>query len=226
MVTVLSSLTHWSRDKMATVSQVAYSNAFFNENVWILITISLKFVPKDPINNIPALVLVMAWYQSGNMSLAEPMKVRLSTHICITWLQSVKMFQWCLCNYGTMVYLCLLLNLVVLKSSLGHTNIYQTYIEGLVQDCSISIANALEIMQSGTDHLYLQFILFPNIPIVQAFHYRDVMMNTMVSQITGVLIVYSTVCSGGDQRKHQSSASLALWGEFTSDRWIPHTKGQ
>ena len=32
----------------------------------------------------------------------------------------------------------------------------------------------------------------------------------MASQITGVSIVYSTVCSGADQRKHQSSASLAF----------------
>ena len=28
---------------------------FLNENIWILIKISLKFVPKGPINNIPAL---------------------------------------------------------------------------------------------------------------------------------------------------------------------------
>ena len=34
-------------------------------------------------------------------------------------------------------------------------------------------------------------------------------MSAMTSQITGVLIVYSTVCSCADQRKHQSSASLA-----------------
>ena len=39
-------------------------------------------------------------------------------------------------------------------------------------------------------------------------HYSDVIMSVMASQITGVLIVYSTVCSGADQRKHQSSASL------------------
>ena len=36
---------------------------FLNENVWITIEISLKFVPKDPINNIPALVQIMAWHQ-------------------------------------------------------------------------------------------------------------------------------------------------------------------
>ena len=41
---------------------------FLNENVWIPIEISLKFVPKDPINNIPALVQIMAWRQPGDKS--------------------------------------------------------------------------------------------------------------------------------------------------------------
>ena len=41
-------------------------------------------------------------------------------------------------------------------------------------------------------------------------HYNDVTMSAMVSQIPGASIVYSTVCSGADQRKHQSSASLAF----------------
>ena len=41
-------------------------------------------------------------------------------------------------------------------------------------------------------------------------HYNDVIMSAMASQITGVSIVYSIVCSGADQRKHQSSASLAF----------------
>ena len=41
-------------------------------------------------------------------------------------------------------------------------------------------------------------------------HYSGVIMNAMVSQIACVSIVYSTVCSDTDQRKHQSSASLAL----------------
>ena len=41
-------------------------------------------------------------------------------------------------------------------------------------------------------------------------HYGDVIMATMASQITSLTIVYSTVYSGADQRKHQSSASLAF----------------
>ena len=44
-------------------------------------------------------------------------------------------------------------------------------------------------------------------------------MSTMASQITSLMIVYSTVYSGADQRKHQSSASLALvTGEFPLQR--------
>ena len=41
-------------------------------------------------------------------------------------------------------------------------------------------------------------------------HYRDVIMSVMASQTTGVSIVYSIACSGVDQRKHHSSASLAF----------------
>ena len=41
-------------------------------------------------------------------------------------------------------------------------------------------------------------------------HYSDVIMDAIASQITSLTIVYSTVYSGSDQRKHQSSASLAF----------------
>ena len=41
-------------------------------------------------------------------------------------------------------------------------------------------------------------------------HYSDVIMGTMASQINSLIIVYSTFYSGVDQRKHQSSASLAF----------------
>ena len=41
-------------------------------------------------------------------------------------------------------------------------------------------------------------------------HYNDVIMGTMAYQITSLTIVYSTVYSGADQGKHQSSASLAF----------------
>ena len=42
------------------------------------------------------------------------------------------------------------------------------------------------------------------------FHYYDVIMGAMASQITSLTIVYSTVYSHADQSKHQSSTSLAF----------------
>ena len=44
----------------------------------------------------------------------------------------------------------------------------------------------------------------------RAWHYSDVIMGSMTSQITSLTIVYSTVYSGADRRKHQSSASLTF----------------
>ena len=48
-------------------------------------------------------------------------------------------------------------------------------------------------------------------------HFSDVKMSTTASQITGVLIVYLTVCLDADQRKYQSSMSLAF--VMGSHRW-------
>ena len=52
-------------DQMATIVQ--------NEKLCILTKISLKFVPKGPIDNNPALVLIMAWCWIGDKPLSEPM---------------------------------------------------------------------------------------------------------------------------------------------------------
>ena len=67
---------------------------FFNEKVWISIKSSLKFVPKGPINNIPALLQIMAWRQPGDKPLSEPMMVSLLTHICVPrpWNE---LMAWC-----------------------------------------------------------------------------------------------------------------------------------
>ena len=66
-----------------------------------------------------------------------------------------------------------------------------------------------------------------NLRITSAFleHYGDIIMSAMASQITGVSMICSTVCSGADQRMHQSSASLAF--ERGIHRWpvnSPHKR--
>ena len=67
-----------------------FKRFFQNENVWILIKISLKFVPKSPTSNILSLVQIMAWRRPGAKPLSEPMMVSLLTHICVTRPQWVK----------------------------------------------------------------------------------------------------------------------------------------
>ena len=73
-----------------------FEHIFLKENVIILIKISLKFVPKGPIINIPALVQIMAWRRSGDKPLSEPMMVSLPTHICVTRPQWVNKQEQCI----------------------------------------------------------------------------------------------------------------------------------
>ena len=62
-------------------------------------------------------------------------------------------------------------------------------------------------------------------------HYTDVIMSTVASQITSLTIVYSSVCSGADQRKHHSSAPLAFVAQRVSNAenvsiwWRHHDRG-
>ena len=51
-------------------------------------------------------------------------------------------------------------------------------------------------------------------------YYNDVIRGAMAFPITSLMIVYSSAYSGIDQRKYESSASLA------GDRWIPRANGQ
>ena len=68
---------------------------FLNENVLISIKISLNFIAKVPIHNIPALVQIMAWRRPGDKPLSEAMMIVLLTHICATqseWVNSTVTF--------------------------------------------------------------------------------------------------------------------------------------
>ena len=67
-----------------------FKRIFLKENARISITISLKFVPNSPIDNIPALFQIRAWHRPGDKPLSEPMRVSLLTHMCVAWPQWVK----------------------------------------------------------------------------------------------------------------------------------------
>ena len=77
-----------------------FKRIFLNGNVWISINISLRFVFRGPIDNIPALVQMMASCRPGDKPLSEPMVVSFLTHVCVTRPQWV--------NHNIRIYLCTL----------------------------------------------------------------------------------------------------------------------
>ena len=87
----------------------------------------------------------------------------------------------------------------------------------------VNTASGNGLVPSGNKSLHeSRVVLFSD----AIWHYDDVIMGTIASQITSLTSVYSTVYSGADQSKHQSSASLAfVWG-IHRGRWIPRSNGQ
>ena len=61
---------------------------------------------------------------------------------------------------------------------------------------------------------------------LMAIHYSDVIMSAMASQITSVSIVTQSFVQVQIKENMKALRYWPLWGEFTGDRWIPHTKGQ
>ena len=62
----------------AILSDDIFECIFLNENYWISIQISLKVLPRNPIDNKPALVPVMVWRQIGDKPLPEPMLIQFN----------------------------------------------------------------------------------------------------------------------------------------------------
>ena len=72
-------LTHLSLDKMtAILTDDIVKCIFLNESDKIPIQISLKFIPRSPIDNKPASVQVMAWHRTGDKPLSEPMMAQFT----------------------------------------------------------------------------------------------------------------------------------------------------
>ena len=83
--------------------------------------------------------------------------------------------------------------------------------------CSVNYLNILTSLWECSSNYHLKSC---------CWHYDDVRMGAIASQITSLTIVYSTVYSGADQCKHQSSASLAFvwwihWGPVNSPHKWP-----
>ena len=115
---------------------------------------------------------------------------------------------------------------------LSHEQLWSTYIIKILQEITDIAGNISSFwLDKITQDSWLgsSTHLAATAPVdskLEISHYIDVIMTTMASEITSLTVVYSTIYSDTNQRKHKSSASLAfVWG-IHRDRWIPRTKGQ
>ena len=93
-------VTHLPLNKMAAISQTIFSNAFnasLNENIFISIKISLKFIPNDLISSIPALVQIMAWRRPGT---THYLNQCLPDSLADIWGTRVRWVNWTRCRHS------------------------------------------------------------------------------------------------------------------------------
>ena len=153
------------------------------------------------------MVQIMVWCRPVAKPLSEPMMVRLLTHICTTWPQWVKnqqLFLFCFFKGGIILGELDQHNVLLMTwlfPSPCHP--WRRYWPGRIKKTGPSLP---------LQRLTIILAISQGLEIVQnAYkHYNDVIMGAIASQITRLTIVFSTVYLDTDQRKHQSSASLAF----------------
>ena len=98
---------------------------------------------------------------------------------------------------------------------------HEKFFEHLPYPWSLSMKIIWQLNDKSISILHVYFVYYPlkssAVSIttllwrdISVMHYSDAIMSAMASQITGVSVVYTSLRSGTDQRKHQSSASLAF----------------
>ena len=76
-------------------------------------------------------------------------------------------------------------------------------------------------MTSWVSKLWYRFWTWQTSYVLQLWHYNDVMMDAMASQITSLAIVYSPLIQTQIKEHIKAPRHWPLCGEFTGDRWIP-----
>ena len=85
------------RKKLSPFRKLHFQKQFFRENVWISLKISLNFVAKVPVTNIPTLVQIILWFGTGqgNKPSSGPLVVSLQMHKYVTrprWVKGIRYY--------------------------------------------------------------------------------------------------------------------------------------
>ena len=120
---------------------------FLNENVWIVIKISMKFVLKSPINNIPALVQMMAWHRPGNKPLSESMMISSMTYVRVTQKPcQLKLTIFKVCHFPKVITISPSNHFYKQSSNIHHHTLYhktdwKPYIQTIISQSVFEISN-------------------------------------------------------------------------------------
>ena len=113
------------------------------------------------------------------------------------------------------------------KHCVGGTRRYHTAF--VCKDDSLQMKNSILIMMICAHHVGTQATIVktpPRFKRINFSHYSDIIMGTMASQSPASRLFTQPFIQGTDQRKHQSSTSLAFVRGIHRCRWIPRTNGQ
>ena len=98
-----------------------------------------------------------------------------------------------------------------------------------MENCQFFFSNLVTFQEQFISPYWCKWWDLTKMSPLKTWHYNDVIMDTIASQITSLTIVYSIIHSDADQRKHQSSPSLAFvrgihWGPVNSWHKWPVTR--
>ena len=164
---------------------------FVNGNCCILVKFSLKYGRNGPIDDNRALVQIMAWRRSGDKPLSEPMMISLPTHICVTrpqWVNTLR-FEKITADYTVKWKWW-----IVVFWFEFHWNVCPT-------DNNSTLVQVIA-------HHQQPLLLEIHVDIWRLqWHHNERGGGRLKSPASRL---FTSVCSGGDQRKRQSYESLAF----------------
>ena len=144
------------------------------------------------------------WFLSNNLSHSDQSWYRLSSTYQLLESKSLTMLHCSMAAYWKFAkhpFKCLCICILRMHSCITRT----------LMSCMVQTPKQQLCLRSNTWTIsYADVFNIPGSNDALTLHYSSVIMSMMVSQIICVAIVFSTVCSGTDQRKLQSSASLAF----------------
>ena len=149
----------------------------------MLIKISLRFVPKVWINNIPALVQKISWHRPDDKPLSETIVVSLEMHKCSTPLQRVNAHSYGLKVSQNLTIRNLITKWIDFDKDLFSFPVFQNiqwysinYIDGLMKEKRNSIANTLELYPSCIN---------PSISLMHVKNLLEMQVGRRVSETCG-----------------------------------------